>query len=300
MPPSKTLYISGTEGAVVIGDYGTNPAAISNPYPYVNNLNFHSSLPYIQIRSKIIVNTAITFPALPRGTISWEDPGSGSKGGVCFSPDTLILMYDNSTKPIKNVIVGDLVWNKDRSAFNKVTFIEKGDASDYKYLYSPDLSIKPFATLNHPLFINGKYVSPLPEQYIWLNTEYIDPATIIETHKVCDAVYNLWTTGDHTYIANGFGTHSIVDNGGAILHGYNYGILTHQQCSEIIIDVSADTPEHLYGSYLINKFIGKFKYKPIIKLLAYFAVAPRITVRRQLFKILSGITGNIAKIVRKL
>jgi hypothetical protein len=79
--PSKTLYISGTAGVMAIGNYGINPAAISNPLPYVSDLYFHSNLPYVTIKQRIY-SGSITFPAQERGVISWSD---GSKcGGCCF------------------------------------------------------------------------------------------------------------------------------------------------------------------------------------------------------------------------
>ena len=306
--PTKTLTIAGNnntfgtgQGVMMIAKYGTPTAALGDPQSYVQDLYFHSGLPYIQITQKLpsTPNTGLVFPAVPRGTITWSDSGGG-KGGVCFSPDTKITMFDGSKKLIKDVVVGDLVWNKTKTKANTVTFIEKANADDYLYLYSHTSSFKPFATVNHPLFIDGTYRSPMPEAYIWLDAEYLEPIAVTKSKDICDTVYNLWTTGDHTYIVNDVGTHSIVDDGGAMLHCYQQGVLTHSQCSDIIIDLSSDSPEHLYGAYLINKFIKNFNYKLINRLLVYFATSNRKTIQRQIFKVVSKLVGTAAKRLRKI
>jgi hypothetical protein len=80
--PTKTLYISGTAGIMAIGNVGINPAAISNPLPYVSDLYFHTALPYVQIKQKIYAGS-ITFPAQLRGIVSWSN-GSKGCGGCCF------------------------------------------------------------------------------------------------------------------------------------------------------------------------------------------------------------------------
>ena len=72
-----------------------------------------------------------------------------------------IILSDSSTeetKPISEVIVGDYVMNKDKTEANKVVFVEKMSASD-KELYSPKSDEKPFATKNHMLYVDGKWVN---------------------------------------------------------------------------------------------------------------------------------------------
>jgi len=301
LAPTKTFFVSGNNGTVLIGNYGIytgangDGGAVTDPYSYISSLSFHSGVNYIQIVGKVTATSYVTFPAVSRGIVTWD---SGSKSS-CFTPNTSISMYDGSYKNIKDIVPGDLVWNKDKTKANTVTFIEKSPARDNIDLYSPTTKLKPFATIDHPLFIDNKYRSPTPKQYIWLNTEYLEPASVAKTTSVCDYVYNLWTTGDHTYIVNGIGTHSIVDDGGAMLHCYEQGLITSEQCAQIIVDVSLDTPEHLYGSYLINKFLHKFNYRIINSLLVYFAVAPRTTIRRQIFKIFSGIVGKVFKKIKE-
>ena len=77
--PSKTLYVDGNAGVLMIGDYGVSTNAVSNPDAYLDNLNFHSGYNYVQFYSTTSVSS-ITFPAVPRNVYTWND---ASKGG-CF------------------------------------------------------------------------------------------------------------------------------------------------------------------------------------------------------------------------
>lgn len=80
---TRRLYIDGTSGTMLIGTADINVAnAISDPIGNRQNLYFHSNLPYIQIRQKIVPGT-LTFPAQARGIIEWDDGGKGC-GGCCF------------------------------------------------------------------------------------------------------------------------------------------------------------------------------------------------------------------------
>jgi len=80
--PTKTLYIDGNDGTVMISSYGTSKSAITDPYSYLSSLYFHSSLPYIQIKNKISAGN-LTFPAVAQGIYTWPD-GSKGCGGGCY------------------------------------------------------------------------------------------------------------------------------------------------------------------------------------------------------------------------
>mgnify|MGYP003299132384 CR=1 FL=1 len=93
----------------------------------------------------------------------------GATRVVMRSP-TVILSDDSPTeeKPISEVKVGDYVMNKDKTEANKVVFVEKRSASDKK-LYAPKPDEKPFATKNHMLYVDGKWVNADGDQYPWLD-----------------------------------------------------------------------------------------------------------------------------------
>lgn len=92
--PTRRLYVSGTNGAMLIGTDNIyigglvgNPAtfqeggAVTNPLQYRSQLYFHSGLPYVQIKQKIIAGD-IVFAAQNRGLETWDD-GSKGCGGLC-------------------------------------------------------------------------------------------------------------------------------------------------------------------------------------------------------------------------
>lgn len=185
--------------------------------------------------------------------------GGGGGGGPCFTEDTLVELVDGSIKPISEIKLGDKVWNKDKSSANEVKFIEQGTDTTMEYLYSPDKNLKPFATINHPIYVNDKLYSADPDTvysvHPWLGkTEKIDNAQIIPA--LGQKVYNLWVDGDYTYRVNGYGTHSIMGHGDALARVANKNYLTSAEVSNLIGEWYKDSRFTLYGGYLVNKFIG--------------------------------------------
>jgi hypothetical protein len=45
-------------------------------------------------------------------------------------------------------------------------------------------------------------------------------------------VYNLWVTGDGTYIVNGYGTHSIMFDGGWMRLAYEQDLMELEACGQ--------------------------------------------------------------------
>jgi hypothetical protein len=76
--PTKTLYISGATGVMMICDYGTSLNALASPLSYLPSLNFHSGLAYLNIKSIIEVGT-VTLPAA--APYSYTYTQSSGKGG---------------------------------------------------------------------------------------------------------------------------------------------------------------------------------------------------------------------------
>jgi hypothetical protein len=170
------------------------------------------------------------------GTTDGTTDGGGGGGGICFVGDALVTLSDNSVIPINMLKVGDKVFNFDKTLVNTITFIEQGSALDYEYLYAP-YKEKPFATVNHPLYINGKLSSIDPTQtsffYPWLEqAEKLEDYTVeAATDK---PVYNLWVDGDGTYIVNNYGTTSIIGDGGLLRLASEAGYITKERVTEIL------------------------------------------------------------------
>ena len=131
---------------------------------------------------------------------------------------------------------------------------------------------------------------------MWLDVEKLENCDIVANEE--DYVYNLWVEGDGTYRVNGYGTTSILGNGGALTNGFVHGVLTEDDVNNTVADMVNASQTTLYGSYLINKFFGMFDTTLVTKPLAYFACAPRNTLRRSIFSGVSSVVGQIAKVLK--
>ena len=224
-----------------------------------------------------------TYPPPPEDD---DDEGGcfvGATRVVMRSP-TIILSDDSPTeeKPISEVKVGDYVMNKDQTEANKVVFVEKRAASD-KELYSPFPDEKPFATKNHMLYVDGKWVNADGNVYPWL-----DDCKKITTNRP-DAiesageqvVYNLWVTGDGSYIVNGYGTHSIMFDGGFMRNAHDQGLLAYDDVLSLMEEFTEQKPDLLYGSFLVNRLLGKVNVKLLNRLWVNILCAEDSTKRKK-------------------
>lgn len=189
--------------------------------------------------------------------------GGGGGGGGCFTPDTIVKTIDGDKKII-DVKVGDKVLNWNGTSYNTVTMIESILDTKLKGLYAPKKGDKCFATINHPLYINGQLSSidseKIYEMYPWLGkTVQITPHKVIEAQG--KLVYNLWTDGDGTYTVNGYGTTSIIGNGGVLRLCVDRNIITSEHASELIVKFTEYGMDTTYGAYLLNNLFGKLDIK---------------------------------------
>jgi hypothetical protein len=190
----------------------------------------------------------------------------------CFTGNTLVTMADGTTKRIDQVVVGDRVFNWDKTQINTVEFLEISSImiNPTKMFYSPDEKIAPFATLDHPLYIDGRLTAVDPdhtfELYPWLGQleqmEFVSTAVVENVHKV----YNLWVDNDHTYIVNGFGTTSIIQDAAiSIQLGHKHGyIKTHEEAMEYFYRHS-DGRDLRVGSYLFWSWLVRLAPESVHK-----------------------------------
>ena len=181
-------------------------------------------------------------------------------GGGCFIEDTLVLLENGETKKISEVQIGEKVYNWNKTKINTVTFVEKTLDDKFEAIYSVKKKEKPFATINHPLYIDGELSSPISEKvyemYPWLGK-----AKQIEAGKTIPAqgklVYNLWVDGDGTYQVNGYGTTSIIGEGGVLRKVTEREMITSERASELLFKFTDEGKNLAYGAYLLNNYFGK-------------------------------------------
>ena len=227
-------------------------------------------------------------------------PSGGGGGGLpCFTSDARVLMWpatpncgDLIERPISEIKVGDYVINKDRTSNNKVTFIEKHEPnSKDPDLYSPRENIPPFATINHPLFVDGEWVAVDVDLYPWLEKQRpLRNANIEETGD--RKLYNIWLSGDGTYNVNGFGTHSIMFDGGFMKNCFAQKLLTHDEVMILMKKYTYDKTNLVKGAFLLNKLFGKINLKLLNRLWIYFLngddMSKRKRIIHKMMKLLQG------------
>jgi len=76
----KTLHVDGPTGVIAIFEEGTDLALLTDPMSYRSDLNFHTSLPYLQFKETIVVT--VSFVAVASDTVTWDDSSGGC--GCCW------------------------------------------------------------------------------------------------------------------------------------------------------------------------------------------------------------------------
>jgi hypothetical protein len=213
--------------------------------------------------------------------------GGGGGFGGCFTPQTLVELSSGEKVRIDQVKVGDMVWNWNKTRTNQVKFIEK--MCGEHLLFTPNTRAKPFATDNHPLYINGKLSTVIKNSNY---TKWLGEMEIIKSAKFESfngTVYNLWVTGDNTYIVNGFGTTSIVGDGGWMTEMFEQNKLKSEEIIDIMIRVSEDKYSQ-FGALFINNKIRNSKNQTFNTILA--KILRKDSMARKLAFSLFGLIGK--------
>jgi hypothetical protein len=226
-------------------------------------------------------------------------PGGGSGGGLCFIPETIVETL-NGKKKIVDIMIGDKVWNKNRTELNTVKFIEKTLDTEFISLYTPSKDFEPFATINHPLYVDGKLSVVEPEViqdfYPWLGKmEKINPIKVIPAEG--KLVYNLWTDGDGTYTVNGYGTTSIIGDGGVLRLSVERNMIEPEVASNLLNKFTESGKNTVYGAYLINDWFGKLDIKLVNMLLVRAFKDNTNPITQKSVMALFKLVGKIACIV---
>jgi len=245
-------------------------------------------------------------PSIGQG-ISGTGAGSGAGGASsgCFTGDTKVLIADGSSKKIKDVKIGDKVFNFNKTKVNTVKFVEYLVMEEE--LYSPDEGI-PFATKDHPLYKDGKLHSVYPDytygKYPWLGkTELFTYMHM--TSPINLEVYNLWVDGDGTYTVNGWGTTSIVGDGGGMRRAFEQKLVDHNEVIKMMRRYANSNKCIVYGAYLVNKikWFAEADVTPINlavgKVLVKIALSDNVLVKK-LADAFYGTIGAVALLNNKI
>jgi len=225
-----------------------------------------------------------------------------NKGG-CFIGNTLVTMFDGSTKQICDVKIGDLVYNHNQTKINRVLFVETQVDKSFGFVYSPDQQHEPFATANHPLYINGRLSSLAPEK-IYNSYPWLGQTELIETTNTAPAngsvVYNLWTDGDHTFTVNGYGTTTIVADGGVLRLMIEQGLIPSNRASDLLVSFDGLGKHTAYGLYVLSNLLGKVNIGFVNKLVAWvFADDSKLVAQKVFYSVAQIVGGAICLVKRR-
>jgi hypothetical protein len=223
--------------------------------------------------------------------------GGGGGGGACFTADTLVRTT-TGIKPIVDIKVGEQVWNWDGSAVNTVTYIEQTLDLDFVALYTPDADHDCFATINHPLYINGELSSVVPDTVYQLHP-WLGRTQQLTAHQIVPAtgrsVYNLWTTGDGTYTVNGYGTTSILGDGGLLRLMVEQDLMSAERVAQVLVHFNSQANRNLsQGAYLLNRIMGRLNIKFVNRVFAAVYADDSRTKTQRVFEAVFKAVGRIS------
>ena len=176
--------------------------------------------PYLNTVWKIVatqtkgtdIGSTITFEYCVTGTCpAGVGGGGGGGGGGCFIAGTAITMADNTTKPIEEIKVGDMVL-----AFDEQTGEMKEDIVSHVFSYDKEdtylvinnhLRVTPV----HGFLSKGEWlnIGDLKVGDTLTNTKGEDvPIERIDVIKETVDIYNFEVNPYHTYVANGLIVHN--------------------------------------------------------------------------------------------
>ena len=148
------------------------------------------------------------------------------------------------------------------------------------------------------LYKDGEWVAVTHDHYPWL--DHLSVENVPESHVIHSIgerdLYNLWVTGDGTYIVNGYGTHSIMFDGGWMRNSYDQGLLKYEDVMNLMHEYAENKKDLLYGSFLVNRLLGKVNVKLLNRLWVYMLCADDSTNRKKL----SHLTMRILQKIRRL
>lgn len=197
----------------------------------------------------------------PGGVRGGGDTGGGSDGGgggdVCFAEDTPILMADGTTKPIRDIRVGDFV----------ASFVELGPIVPAEVT-----AISTNGEWRATLDIDGRKVTPrhrfMTPVREWLRAERFVVGTVLvkadgSEHQVVSVgdggmcrVFNFEVKDTHTYIAGGLRVHNSKAKGGAVTGP------TPKEKNKDNVEITAQGGEHVMSRAAVQ-MVGRKKLDQI-------------------------------------
>jgi hypothetical protein len=222
-----------------------------------------------------------------------SDSGGSSNDSGCFIDSTLVTDAEGKDKAIVDFKIGDKVMSADGKSVNTVKYIEKVSWDDSFVIYSPDSKHKPFITQNHPIIVNDEWVSAdldyTQRNQPWIDAKEIESPVVKRGKGI--TVYNLWVDGDNTYTVNGYGTETLLGDGGVARQALEFGNMDMEDFKAIVNSSKDASAETSYGMHLLNKWLSVINNKTYNKFIIDSVLGKR---KGTLVKSAISLVGNVA------
>lgn len=224
---SGTVTVSGGSGTFTITASADQTTEGNETYRIFLRTSGFTGAVVAQQNSFVVNDTSITFVQPPL-----TNTGQGDQ--ECFVPSALVVMSDNTTKPIEEIVVGDFVFGRD-GIVNEVVEVRTREVETKFYAFN---GVDYFVTPSHPFLTTDGWKSmdvslaqqkypnlnitqlEVGDELIMYNTEseryYEQQIFAINDETFSSTVYNLNVSGEDTpdkdgndtYIVNGYVVHN--------------------------------------------------------------------------------------------
>jgi len=185
----------------------------------------------------------------------------------CFISDTLITLYDETLKPISEIVIGDLVKDALTGNANKVIGIKTIEYEAGEKLFATKQGVKPFITEEHPFYNDKNELCAMSEksEYLapWLGKIKVVSVPEIKVNEETQTVYNLMFENGNSHYANEVKVDNIVGSGNLyvlVMKGHldkeSYlGYINHLENTS---GLNALTQEQKAKIFFIVRWIGNY------------------------------------------
>jgi hypothetical protein len=220
-------------------------------------------------------------------------------------------MHDGSKKRIDQIKIGDLVMNYDNTRVNRIAMVQEIDASVFgSTLWSPNKDIPPFASMNHPIYINGELSAADANTAMtwqpWVGSvKQLDDAVISKTTET--KLYNIYPDGDASYRVYDWGAPSLASGDDLGVRMLEQGVITFEQLHDALNSIMEQAankygPNLVYGGYILNELLIKLNVNWVMRFGVKFWLIKNpilLAVTNRFISIVGAIGRTIKKLKRK-
>jgi hypothetical protein len=226
---------------------------------------------------------------------------------TCFTGATPITMHDGSKKRIDQIKIGDMVMNYDNTRVNRVAMVQEINSTVSDALWSPNEHVQPFASMNHPIYINGELSSAEPDiamtWHPWVGpVKKLDCAVVAKNPGL--KLYNIYPDGDASYRVYDWGAPSLASGDDLGVRMLEQGVITFEQLHDALNSIMEQAankygPNLVYGGYILNDLLIKLNINWVMRFGVKFWLIKNPILLAITNRFISAV-GAVARTINKL